>query len=94
VLVLGVEVKPDGSLKDHRVLRDDSNLLTDFVQVDFADLNSINQNGASANLDNPSEGEAHGGLPTPGPANDTDLVSSLSFETKADKCLVKFRSVA
>lgn len=48
----GVEVELDGSIEDDWFLRDDSDLLAEFVQVDFTDINSIDRDSARFNLDN------------------------------------------
>ena len=48
----GVEVELDGCIEDDWFLRDDSDLLAEFVQVDFTDINSINRDSARFNLDN------------------------------------------
>jgi hypothetical protein len=48
----GVEVELYGSIEDDWFLRDDSDLLAKFVQVDFTDINSIDTDSARFNLDN------------------------------------------
>ena len=48
----GVEVELYGSIEDDWFLRDDSDLLAEFVQVDFTDINSIDRDSARFNLDN------------------------------------------
>jgi len=48
----GVEVKLDSGVKDHRVLGNDGNLIADLVQVNFADVDTIDGDSATTNLNN------------------------------------------
>jgi hypothetical protein len=78
--VLGIQIEAEGSSEKVGILRDDGDLLSELVDVDSADIDSVDLNFASEDLDNSGEGLCDGRLAGTSAADDANLHAWLDLE--------------
>jgi hypothetical protein len=94
MLSLGVEVDPECSREQRGILSNHSDLPADFQNVDLVDVDAIDQDLASADLDDPRKGLRDGRLASSCAAYDADLHARFHVEGKVLKHDLCVRSVS
>lgn len=83
LLFEGVQVEAETSREEGRLLRDHRDLLPQIFQVKLGDVNSINLDVSTGELDNASQGHAEGRFSGTGTSHDSDLVTRLDLEAES-----------
>lgn len=81
-LVKRVKIESKGTAEQSGVLGNHSDFISKRPQVDFADVNSIDQNGAAFQFDNPRQGECDGWFTCTCPATNSNFFARTNIKTK------------